>query len=523
MSKRGEPRKAKHPPSPRSKRKGDLLDASSPTKRKVSVAGILKAVRQKRKLKATAPIDDQPPITDVLQIVDETVPTDVVADVPPVVNDPNVDQQEKEDVAKEETAAVQELSRPVSPPHLFLSSLDMDEFEPNTQERITIEEEFTDMLMWINDAKLFNDLLPRQWYFKWAWTTKLKDLRATQCLWQGNPSNTSILKIMYGNLQALFSVVIPELVKLDDQVYQDYTQRPDYAEKKFFIMETSVKLCLFAAFKMNDVDLMWRLPMLDDYMSMMGLVWNGNQYYDRLMHVNLSKNKHVTRYCYVMTTAYDSAIHHVHWTEGLSYTEHWVEDHLSKMNLLIHNHVRVIAKERGGLPPNDRGAQLDYFFSGRFNTCCVMYLDDNQVTDCLLKRRFLYGNVKLDNACTIIRRPLILPSTPSMSQSSSGNEPPPSMSQSSLEHVQDIYYEMEVMYEGIDQRKLVDDYSYLSVVNVREDDIREERMKLLHTPEQLIKLSSDVLVEQFRDKQSKYFPEGLRKQWEDIIIGKTNK
>jgi hypothetical protein len=159
---------------------------------------------------------------------------------------------------------------------------------------------------------------------------------------------------MYGNLQAILSIVIPELIIWSDPAYEMYIRKPHYNETKFYMMETCVKLCLFAAFKMNNIDLMWRILMLDDYMLMMGLTRGVNRYYNRLMFINLSDEILLPDYCYVMTTVYDSETHCVQWTEGLSYSQYWIEDHLNKTNKLINRYVKLILKNDEELSGDDR-------------------------------------------------------------------------------------------------------------------------------------------------------------------------
>jgi hypothetical protein len=69
-----------------------------------------------------------------------------------------------------------------------------------------------DISVWINSAKLFDDILPIQWYFQWRWVKILNNLDITPCLWQQSTPDISILKIMYGTLQALLSVTTPEFI-----------------------------------------------------------------------------------------------------------------------------------------------------------------------------------------------------------------------------------------------------------------------------------------------------------------------
>jgi hypothetical protein len=51
--------------------------------------------------------------------------------------------------------------------------------------------------------------------------------------------------------------------------------------------------------------------------------------------------------------------------------------------------------------------------------------------------------------------------------------------------VAQVYDEIEHMDEGIDQVKIITDLDYQSVVEVKDDDVREKRMKKLHPPRSL--------------------------------------
>jgi hypothetical protein len=149
---------------------------------------------------------------------------------------------------------------------------------------------------------------------------------------------------MHGTLQAILSIVIPELVIWNGPVYDNYIRKPHYDETTSYMMEPNVKLCLFAAFTINNIDLTWRIPMLNDYMLMMSLTRNVDQYYYRLMFINLTNGMILPNYCYVITTIYDSVLHYVHCTEGLSYSQYWVQDHLNKATKSINRYVEIILK-----------------------------------------------------------------------------------------------------------------------------------------------------------------------------------
>jgi hypothetical protein len=244
--------------------------------------------------------------------------------------------------------------------------------------------------------------------------------------------------------------------------------------------------------------------MLEDYMLMMGLK-RYYDYYNRLMYINLSNQKDLPNYCYVMTTVYEPGANNVHWTEGLSYSEHWVIDHLGKVNRLIHGHEQSMLPAVEELPVDNIKDHLRYFFDRKFNTCCVMYLSDNVINDCLRKRRFLYGIVSLDQACISLPRQIVLPPSPQLK----------------TQATEDIYHEIEAMDEGIDQRAIMVDVDYVSVLHVLDDKYRSKIMLRLQTPEKPITLNKDVLVQQFMDNQGLYFSKGEAKDWKDLIIGRT--
>jgi len=57
------------------------------------------------------------------------------------------------------------------------------------------------------------------------------------------------------------------MVVWDDPIHREEIRKARDDETKSYMMETRGKLCLFAAFKLNSIDLAWRMPTLDDYMS----------------------------------------------------------------------------------------------------------------------------------------------------------------------------------------------------------------------------------------------------------------
>jgi hypothetical protein len=106
-----------------------------------------------------------------------------------------------------------------------------------------------------------------------------------------------------------------------------------------------------------------------------------------------------------------------------------------------------------------------------------MHLRDEQITDYLRKRRFLYVNIGLKAACQTTSIQNILPPSPQLRPTT----------------LQDICQDIETMNEGIDQQRIITNSNYLSTNIVLEDDTREKRMKLLHSPKKHIILSLDVL------------------------------
>jgi hypothetical protein len=114
--------------------------------------------------------------------------------------------------------------------------------------------------------------------------------------------------------------------------------------------------------------------MLDKYMATMGLRHIIDGTYNRLMYIKLFNDSESTRYAYVMITLYDQKTNYVHWTEGLSYSRYWAEDHLTKTNLLIQDYDHCFMGEDKAAIGDDRNVELDYFFNGRCRMACVMYL-----------------------------------------------------------------------------------------------------------------------------------------------------
>jgi hypothetical protein len=140
-----------------------------------------------------------------------------------------------------------------------------------------------------------------------------------------------------------------------------------------------------------------------------------------------------------------------------------------------------------------------------------MYLDDDQITDCLRGRRFLHGSVGLNEACTHVPRQLQAPpSQPQQPQPPQVSPPPPL----------DIYHEIEARNEGIDQEEIIFNLDYTSVLNVLDNPERDRMMNMLQTPEQPILLTVDVLAKQFEDNQGKYFSKEMADHWKETIIGR---
>jgi hypothetical protein len=177
-----------------------------------------------------------------------------------------------------------------------------------------------------------------------------------------------------------------------------------------------------------------------------------------------------------MTTVYDPRLHQVRWTEGLSYAEHWVDDHLHKINILMKSYDELIYKK-----PVEIANELEYFFLRKSSTCCVMYLNKSSVTQWLHERRFLYGNISLEDVCSV---------------ASIGPDVRPPSFLSSLEAVvDDIYNDIFERDEDIDQLLIIRVDNYESLIVVLDDDQRDVLMTRLHTPEQPVELNEEELFE----------------------------
>jgi hypothetical protein len=88
--------------------------------------------------------------------------------------------------------------------------------------------------------------------------------------------------------------------------------------------------------------------------------------------------------------------------------------------------------------------------------------------------------------------------------------------------VNDVYSEIEAMYEGIDQQEIITNFHYESVDIVKEDTLRMERMKLTYTLAELVVLPIDPLAAQFRDNQAKYMKPELVTHMNGNIMGKIH-
>jgi hypothetical protein len=171
----------------------------------------------------------------------------------------------------------------------------------------------------------------------------------------------SLLKIMFATLQSLLCRVMPGLLQWSGQMLHAHNQRSDIENINVFMAHTAVQLCLLAGEKLEDVDLTSGVPMLREYMTTMALDRIPDGTYNTLIDISPENRRGSTTYVYEMTTVYAKKSHGVHSTEGLSYSEYCVEDHLAKTNLSIKDDDNCILNEDGG-PGEGRRAQLDYFF-----------------------------------------------------------------------------------------------------------------------------------------------------------------
>jgi hypothetical protein len=190
------------------------------------------------------------------------------------------------------------------------------------------------------------------------------------CLWERELDDISLLKVMFGTLQALLCIVMPEPVQWPGKAFDRYDQQHSIKDMKLQIKETTVQLCLFAAYKFRDIDPAYRIPMLDEYMTTMGLRRMITGTHNRLIYISPENSLRCTRYVCVMTTPYENKSDWVHWTEGLSYPQYWVQDHLTQTNLLIKDYDYYILS-KDNIPGKDRNDELNYFLKERYSTTCI--------------------------------------------------------------------------------------------------------------------------------------------------------
>jgi hypothetical protein len=95
-----------------------------------AVAPINKKPRASNKPKPPPPIKNQPNIDVCINTINETVPLDIIPDVPPVVVDLNLEREDKAALTNEEAQVAQELSKPLSQPKFSSWELNSGDFSP---------------------------------------------------------------------------------------------------------------------------------------------------------------------------------------------------------------------------------------------------------------------------------------------------------------------------------------------------------------------------------------------------------
>jgi hypothetical protein len=74
---------------------------------------------------------------------------------------------------------------------------------------------------------------------------------------------------MFLTLQSVH-VAMPELVKWPGHILDMYNRRRRFKDIKMSIAQTAMQLCLLAADSLAEVDLAYRVPMLQEYPKTMG-------------------------------------------------------------------------------------------------------------------------------------------------------------------------------------------------------------------------------------------------------------
>jgi hypothetical protein len=124
---------------------------------------------------------------------------------------------------------------------------------------------------------------------------------------------------------------------------------------------TAVQLCLLADYQLEEGNLASRVPMLQEYQMNTGLRRMPDGTYNRLVFISPDNSRRYMKCVYVITMVYEKEGYCVHWTESMSYTDIWLEDHLSKINLLINDCDHYVLG-RDSAAVEDRASMLDYFF-----------------------------------------------------------------------------------------------------------------------------------------------------------------
>jgi hypothetical protein len=255
-------------------------------------------------------VENQPDIAEVLSKIFQKEPLDIIPIEISAVTDPVLIAQDENSSIEENNEASEELLLSISPlaQHRSISSSGSPELELPAVKTV---------LSWTNNSRPFDDVLLRQWHYKWAWPKTLNTEKLIPLsLWEKNLDDVSLLKAMFGTLQSILCVVMPEFVQWSGKSFERYDQLPQLNDIKLFISKTAVQLCLFTAYSLWDIDLLYRIPMFYEYMATMGLGHMIDGTYNRLMYIKLFNDPESTRYVYIMTTLYDQKTNCVHWTEG---------------------------------------------------------------------------------------------------------------------------------------------------------------------------------------------------------------
>jgi hypothetical protein len=130
----------------------------------------------------------------------------------------NLTVQDKKDEIEEENEVSRELSWNLSP----LTHRQPTSSSGSPEWQLPVVE---NMLSWINNSRLFDDVFPRQWHYKWIWSKTLNvEKLITPCLWGKEFDGLPLFQVMFGTLQSILCIAMPEFIIWRRKIFELYNQ-----------------------------------------------------------------------------------------------------------------------------------------------------------------------------------------------------------------------------------------------------------------------------------------------------------